>query len=141
MPFLEVVVDDKDLKQYLGKFQSNIERMDSLFQRASNIMHADIIKHFNQDKKSSSGRPWAPLKKVWNYVKNDPSSLLVRSGRLRGSMAQSWGKDNAKVFTNVEYAAVHNFGFRGIPKREFMWIGEPAVDRIVTMFSREIIPK
>lgn len=135
---ISVTINDKEVNIYLNKFKNNLDRLDTLFQRSSNIMHADIIKHFQSDKKSGDGTPWAPVK-----YKPNRGSILVRTSRLRNSFAQRWSNKNAEVFTNVEYAATHNFGDpkRNIPQREFMWMGNSAMDQIVKIFASEVIPR
>jgi phage gpG-like protein len=137
MESISVQINSKPLQDYIRKFSSNLDRLDTLFQRSSNVMHADIVKHFNSDKKGSDGSPWAPVK-----YKPTRGSILVRTSRLRNSMVQRWTNKTAEVFTNVEYGATHNFGDskRNIPQREFMWVSKDAMDQIMNIFSKEIIP-
>jgi phage gpG-like protein len=137
METISVQINSKALQDYIKKFSGNLDRLNTLFQRSSNIMHADIVKHFNTDKQSGDGSPWAPVR-----YKPKSGSILVRTSRLRNSMAQRWTNKTAEVFTNVEYGATHNFGDpkRNIPQREFMWLSKDAMDQIITIFSKEIVP-
>ena len=131
------IIDSRQIKSWEKSLKQNVGRMSEYTSRASNLMHQDIIKHFDQDKKGSTGSPWAKTKKA-----HKSGDTLIRTGTLRGSFFERYTETYAEVGTQVEYAAVHNFGYRkkNIPQREFLWISTMAENQITRVFA-EIVPK
>lgn len=84
----------------------------------------EIVRHFD----TASGRrgKWKKLKKA-TIKRKGSSNILEDTGRLRSSLRwRAFGSNKGVVFTNLIYAATHNYGrdIKGgkIPKREFMWL-------------------
>ena len=79
-------------------------------------------------------RRWVPRRKRLPKGRTSPrlieSATLIKSGRLRRSIRVDPAKFKLiKIFTELRYAAIHNFGFKGLafgknpfkmPKREFI---------------------
>ena len=100
----------------------------------------DVIDHFEETKGPKS--KWERLK---NPRKNGTSKPLNDTGRLKGSINIKALKKEAHVFTNMKYAAIHNFGGKAgrgkkvtIPQREFMWISKSARESMITTLVRFI---
>jgi len=94
----------------------------------------DVIDHFAQEE-DRDNKKWVGLK----YTrKRGGSKILQDTGRLRASIRWRTVKDEAHIFTNVVYAGVHNFGYKKIPKREFMWVSNKAKDSMVISLLRWI---
>lgn len=105
---------------------------------ASLEMHKDVIQRF-QDEEDEKGNPWVPLKPstiLQRRNKNKSSIKKLRdTGRLVGSIKPRHGALYAAVSagsSNVEYAAVHNFGHTFPPmtikpknKKALHWGGKP----------------
>lgn len=92
--------------------------LNAIAQRTSNTQPlmtqlARIMRNAVQDNFEAGGRPaWAPRK----YPSaREGSGLLQASGRLRNSITQNSTATEAMVGTNVEYAAIHNFGGKTSP--------------------------
>lgn len=132
---IKVVIDDKEVSAWIKRLKGKASRMNVFMQKAANIMHQDIDNHFQHDKKDSKG-------KLWPDVKRNPGkgSLLLRTGALRNSIYERFSNTNAEVGTNMEYAATHNFGdkSRNIPKREFLWVSDKAIQMIEKTFINEL---
>ncbi|MGE5509940.1 MAG: phage virion morphogenesis protein [Bacteroidota bacterium] len=67
-------------------------------------------------KTAPSGAAWAPKKRPDGY------GLLVRTGRMRNSIASRISGMTAEIGTNVHYAKYHQFGTRKMVARPFMGI-------------------
>lgn len=87
-----------------------------LMRRLAGTMHKAVMTNFRQ-----GGRP------KWLGLKYRDGKPLSDTGTLRQSIAGFYDRDTALVGTNMEYAAVHNFGGMAgrnrkvrIPQREFM---------------------
>ena len=163
MARLEFSINNKQFDDWKRKLSSNLNRLSAFTARSVNIMHADVVKHFDVDDKNSDGTPWLPTTGL-----NKRGKTLVRSGTLRGSIWKVSDASGGAIGTNLEYAKTHNYGAsyfirpinrrvlswitangnrafsRGhkitIPKREFMWISDSAQDQITTLFRDEFIP-
>ena len=91
----------------------------------------DVIEHF-RDESGPDGK-WKALK---HTRASGGNRILQDTGRLR--LAQRWrtvGYDEAHIFTQIKYAAIHNFGGTvktksgksfEMPQRKFLWISDKA---------------
>lgn len=163
---IKVELDKKSLREINRLFKELKKRAkdpSNAFARASAVMEADIFDHF-RTKVDSKGNPWPPVKYPPVPSMGD---VLQRSGTLRQSIGKQSSRRNAEVFSQMEYAAAHDFGMRlmirpknkrflawrtasgewafskgheiNIPKREFMYISDKAFDRIREVFSQELL--
>ena len=68
---------------------------------------------------------------------NPSNKLLQLTGALRQSITptrgqgRKRGKNTVELFTEIQYAGVHQYGHRNIPARPFMWLSDPAKGKIV----------
>ena len=100
----------------IARLQQGVENRYLLMRVLSGSMHTAVLMNFRR-----GGRPkWLGLE----YRHGKP---LIDSGALRGSISSMADNDTALVGTNMEYAAIHNFGGMAgrnrkvrIPQREFM---------------------
>lgn len=113
---IEIKIDNLFVVQnQIERLQQGVENRYQLMRRLSGTMHSAVMMNFRQ-----GGRPpWLGLK----YRNGKP---LIDSGALRKSISELYDNDTALVGTNLEYAAIHNFGgWAGrnkkvfIPQREF----------------------
>ena len=100
----------------IERLQQGVENRYLLMRVLSGSMHTAVLMNFRR-----GGRPkWLGLE----YRHGKP---LIDSRALRGSISSMADNDTALVGTNMEYAAIHNFGGMAgrnrkvrIPQREFM---------------------
>ena len=82
-------------------------------------------KRFRQ-KKTPEGKPWDDIEEktrrgyARKYNNVIPGDLLRRSGHLMKSISRKVTKHGFSIFTNVVYAATHQFGRGGIKARKFL---------------------
>ncbi|UOO81176.1 phage virion morphogenesis protein [Uruburuella testudinis] len=116
---IDIKIDNLFVVQnQIERLQQGVENRYLLMRVLSGSMHTAVRMNFRQ-----SGRPkWLGLK----YRNGKP---LIDTGALRGSISSMADNDTALVGTNMEYAAIHNFGgWAGrnkkvfIPQREFMML-------------------
>lgn len=77
------------------------------------------------------GQEWIPSKRV---IRQGKGRTLVETGRLQKSISYSSDSFEVNIGTDVEYAAKHQEGLDGLPKREFLGISqkdEQEIERIV----------
>lgn len=119
-------------KAVLKKIQ---EKYDRVLKETRAEMGKIAIAHYKEsfDREGFNNVPfmhWKLLKKkrAWPYTKN---KILNKTGRLKNSLRYRTytrvSSIRVDVFTNVPYAAVHNFGLRAgrgkgfkMPKRQFL---------------------
>lgn len=88
------------------------------------------------------GKKWA----AWSskYKKSGKGiNILRNTQRLFGSINYQVKGNNVEVGSNVEYSAVHNYGYekRKIPKRTFLGMGEQNkkdVDKLVKLYIEDL---
>lgn len=94
-----------------------------------------------RDSEDPNGNEWKELSEAYleqlrrdNRGRRKPIRPLVLSGRLQKSISYSADANEVNIGTDVEYAAKHQEGLDGLPKREFLGISqkdEEEIERIV----------
>jgi phage virion morphogenesis protein len=79
------------------------------------------------------GRPWAPWSKAYAATRRKGHGILLAGGHLRDSIAWQMDGDELKVGSNLDYAAIHQFGSGD------MVVTVPAHER-TNLFGREVAP-
>lgn len=101
----------------------------------------DLDEHFRNEQ-GPDGR-WQPRKESTNRAYDQlggkyrsSNKILQLSGDLRksvlpgGAQVSDKGRYAIAVVSDPDYGGRHNEGSRGMPKREFMWLSDNAVDRM-----------
>ncbi|WP_130472288.1 phage virion morphogenesis protein [Candidatus Magnetaquicoccus inordinatus] len=106
---IKINVGDQAINSYLQRLQAITEDMAPVMRRVAGIMKEAVETNF-----SVGGRPsWHPLTKAYLKQKKEAKfgdKILIRTGQLQRSITASYGADFAMVGTNLEYAAIHQFG-------------------------------
>ena len=114
-------INDKLLKDYLKKIEKKGTTLKPLLSKIKVIGLEAVEENFE-----SEGRPkWQPLKlqTLRQRVKRRyTGKILERTADLKKLIVGEIGKDKVTIGSNLEYAAVHQFGFRkrNIPARPFV---------------------
>lgn len=105
---IEIKINTDALQSTLNTIAQRTSNTQPLMTQLARIMRNAVLDNFE-----AGGRPaWAPRK----YPSaREGSGLLQASGRLRNSITQNSTATEAVVGTNVEYAAIHNFGGQTAP--------------------------
>ena len=111
-------------------------------------MEATTIRRFKTTT-SPDGARWKPLADSTVARRRKGSSVpLSDTGTLKNSIAGSGkaGSKQATVSTNIQYAAIHNYGGKAgrgrkvnIPQRQFMGIAAGEVKRYNAILNRYIV--
>ena len=68
----------------------------------------------------TNGTRWQPLKRPRPLGRNQNNKPLIDTGNLRASIGyKQTGKLSVRIYTNVEYASVHQNGTIKVPARPF----------------------
>jgi len=117
---ITIDVDDAELKHALGKLQKFVKSglqptMDEIGAR----LEMSTLRRFETET-APSGEPWERSQAADR--RGRPGSdrrrgqTLTASGRLRDSITRFVSGDSVVVGTNVEYAAIHQFGGKTPPR-------------------------
>ena len=115
MSDITVKIDDKGLLNLINLMKKKALNMRTPFRQASVDLHNDVIDRFTQEK-DEKGSKWKPLSpatiaaRMKRRKKANSAGILKDTGRLRGSIRHASNQFGAEVKTNVEYAAIHNYG-------------------------------
>lgn len=104
-------------------------------------MREDVLDHFRSEKGQDG--PWKSLKPKtieWKS-KHGYSRKLQNTGTLRGRNMPEAGNDYAKVWNDLSYAGVHQFGTDKVPQRSFLWLSKSMLGRITKLMANYIIRK
>ncbi len=107
---ITIKVDDTGVQNLLKVLQSRIQHMQPIMRSIAEIMRDEVEENFAQE-----GRPkWKPLRPS-TIAKREkeghwPGRILQVRGQLAASITAKATDTQAVVGTNVEYAAVHQFG-------------------------------
>lgn len=128
----------KEMKSKLSEVKNGQKRYIGLL---SSIVFRDVISHF-KDEQGESG-PWQQwsysYRKQMNSKGRGSNKILQYNGRLRNSFqptnVENTNKgimwfNNAKTKSNYPYAWGHDTGDGKLPKRDFMWLSEKALEDI-----------
>lgn len=95
---IEIKIDVGDVQKKLDHMLSFLSHREPLMREIAAQLHGAVEDNFAQQ-----GRP------AWLGIKRD-GMILQKSGRLVNSIVEYSDNDTAVVGTNVEYAAIHQFG-------------------------------
>lgn len=135
---------ETNLNKRIEEILSRIKNKKPFFRKAELIMRKDILDHFNQEKGPQAN--WRRLSDIYGKRKKrlfGNKKILELSGRLK---KQATDKptitDESLTFkTNLEYAPAHQFGFKNIPARPFLWLSRDFTDKVVQLGLKEIYGK
>ena len=108
----------KNIKGAIGEFEQikkNLQNPTEIMAVTAGLIVGDVVDHF--DKSKRPGGNWKP-------VKFREGSPLKDRGGLRNSIQPFYGKKFAGAYSDLKYAAVHNYGhkFKITDKmRRFFW--------------------
>lgn len=86
---------------------------------------AQTVMRIEVEKESPEGRPWKEWSAGYAATRDPGDSLLVDTRELVGSFEYKIGKAGFSVFTDLDYAGVHQTGGgNSIPARPYLGISE-----------------
>lgn len=124
---IEIKVDDEKVQRLLINLSKKVGNLSPIMREIAGIMHDAVEENFEKQ-----GRPrWKPLRPSTIEARKKkgywPGKILQQRGRLAASISRKYDNNSARVGTNLEYAAIHQFGGlagRGhkakIPARPFL---------------------
>jgi hypothetical protein len=141
----EVEFQDESLRSFLKNFQTKIKNVENGEQKFLGLMSAvvfkDVIKHFEQEQGSEGKwQQWSDSYRVhMEEIGKSGNKILQFTGRLRNNFKPQnvkksregfvWYND-AKTSNGFPYAFAHNEGGDILPKRDFMWLSDSAIEEM-----------
>lgn len=150
----KVLLDDRQWRWFIRDISKKLKNaIKYLKVGASTYGFRDIIDHFRKEEGSDGKWPkrsaftqrlyerkgkkdsrYNPSNRLLQLTGNLRKSLLPASGRVRPK-----GKNTVMLFTDVPYAAKHNYGEGKIPQREFMWLSDQTTQKIVDYILGQVV--
>ena len=134
---IDVSGDTRKVKEQLAAIQEKISHPHPAYRMASLRMYRDVIEHF-RDEKNPDGSPWAEWSDEYAAHRKGTKKLQDR-GILRASIFFQGLENDARVYTEIAYAATHQWGRGGIPARTFMWLSDGALKSIEFDWAKWIV--
>jgi len=140
MPGIKLkTVGIKPLQKKLERAMYKIKQPTDFMHIATAKSFREVINHFSTER-GPSGR-WKPLKSETIKRRRQKSSKpLQDTGRLRGSLRHrvvNRGKEGV-IFTNLKYAPTHQYGYKKIPARPYVWLPKEFVKKLAAQFAKFI---
>ena len=150
--------DDRDVQKMIQAAVKRGEDLSPVMADFSEHMVHETIEHFEKEE-DPQGQGWQKLSEVTEDLREKAGksgNILQVDGRLKGSISNSnnsWDKTSVTVTagvaaTNLEYAAIHNFGGmagRGrkvkIPQRQFLGFNDDDIEYFTDSVARWIVTK
>lgn len=104
---IEVRVDDREIRHALRRLRGRLTHMRPVMDEIGQRMVTSTLHRFEVEA-GPGGKPWQRS----GRARREGGQTLTRTGRLRGSLTHSADDDSVEWGTNVEYAAIHQFGGR-----------------------------
>lgn len=136
---------DSGIKDFLGDIKNRLKDVEGGERKYAGLLSAiifqDVMTHF-KDQKGSDGpwKTWSPAyRKHMDRKGKGGNNILQDSGKLRQSFQPSNYKyqskgltwfNNAKTKDGYPYAWGHDTGDGKLPQRDFMWLSNPALDKV-----------
>lgn len=148
--------DDKEVRDFLNQIDSKLKNIQGGKKEytglLSAIIYEDITRHFEEEK--GSGGPWKQWSKSYREKMEADgkggNKILQDNGRLRQNFKPSkvrrtsqgflWFND-AQTNSGFPYAAAHDTGGKKLPKRDFMWASDTAMEKISVQTLSFLIEK
>lgn len=141
----EAVLDDKEVRSFISDISNRVseakEGRKQFVGLLSSIVFRDVTTHFEQEKGSQgTWKPWSAIyRKHLSSIGRAGNKILQFNGRLRqnfmptdfktSSAGITWF-NNAVTKSGYPYAWGHNEGDGKLPKRDFMWLSDSALEDI-----------
>ena len=109
-----IETNDKRIMEALKEVGNKAKKPKKLMRIASQIMLEDVDSNFDTQGKNAdeSWQDWFDPYKIWREKNNrGGGELLVLEGEMREGVGRKVTETTAKVYSDKEYAAIHNFGF------------------------------
>lgn len=124
----QVEIKDEGVGGMLGRLSGGFHDTTPLMRAL-----AGALETVTEDNFAAQGRPrWLGLSPATKKRRGAGAHMILQdTGRLAGSVSTDYGRDYARVGTNVVYAPIHQFGGKAgrgrkvtIPARPFLPVGK-----------------
>lgn len=137
---------DEEVREFLTDLSKKVGQIDrgkgKYTGLLSAIVFSDVNEHFKEEKGSDG--PWAKWSKAYmDKMQSEDKAgnkILQDSGRLRQNFKPTdvkfsqngflWFNDAKTKIGSFPYAWAHEEGDGKLPKREFMWLSDKAMEKI-----------
>lgn len=143
---LEAVFENLAVKHMLEQLEKAaddvIDQHPKYVALLSAVVFSDVMDHFKKEE-GEDGK-WTPWSSVYaahmKRIGKSGNKLLQFSGKMRNSFQPTQYRpssagilwyNNAKTSSGFPYAAAHNEGGKKLPQRQFMWLSDKGMERIV----------
>lgn len=122
--FLEIQIDDGELKRKLQQLQAKTGNLKPFFDDVGEALLNSTRERFTSQR-APDGTRWKPLSPNYSTRKKKNADLILTlNGYLRGSLAKSTSNDSLRIGTPLIYGATHQFGRGKIPARPFLGLSD-----------------
>ena len=151
-----VEFENREVKDFLNNLDKKLKDVEKGSREytglLSAIVYEDIVRHFeNEEGSKGPWKQWSPsYKKYMDEEGKGGNKILQDTGKLRNNFKPSkvrktsagflWYND-AKVKGGFPYAYAHDTGGPILPKRDFMWLSDKAMDKISEQTLQFMIDK
>ena len=116
-----VTFDTSDVLRVMRRLSKLINpAIPDLMERFGIIVESQVKQRIQDEKKSPDGDDWPDWSDAYAESKPQRGSLLQLENNLLESIQFLLSGKEVEIGSNLVYAAVHQFGFKGIKAREYL---------------------
>ena len=119
-------INDKEILALLDEMQSKVKDRKKVLRSLARIMQKDVEENFETEGKNITGEKWEewsdPYEAYRAKTGRANGKILQLEGELRKGISRKVTDDEAVLYSDKEYAAIHNFG--GDIRRDGSIVGE-----------------
>lgn len=142
-----VRVENQGVLQVLQRLSSRLDDLTPFMEEVSGVLAFGVEEAFRLEQDPVSGAAWEELADATVAQRSAdghwPGKKLQVKGQLAASFSTDFGPDFAMVGTNLEYAAIHQFGGKAgrnrsvdIPARPYLGLSDDSAAEILVIAER-----
>jgi phage virion morphogenesis protein len=142
-----VRVENQGVLQVLQRLSSRLDDLTPFMEEVSGVLAFGVEEAFRLEQDPVSGAAWEELADATVAQRSAdghwPGKMLQVTGQLAASFSTDFGPDFAMVGTNLEYAAIHQFGGKAgrnrsvdIPARPYLGLSDDSAAEILVIAER-----
>lgn len=150
--FITVAVDDQQLRDRFDRLRARATDLRVVMGQIGEFL-TESTRHRFSTRLDPEGNAWLPVSPAYAKVKaaglatsepgdaksRDPARLLFLAGQLHDGIAYQAGSLNVTVGSPEKYAAVHQFGFKGIPARPYLGVSKDDLAEVCALLEDHLI--
>ncbi len=136
-----IEISQRDVETIVGRMIDAVRPSQRLLDSIGSLLAGSAVERIDDTNRGPDGTAWPEWSKDyadWRAARGGEQTKLRLLGHLQQSITWNVGSDQVEVGASAEHAAVHQFGYKGIPARPYLGISDRDGERILQRVTRAI---